>query len=92
MLGSRTEILFDGATVRKLYFYFDGNYKEGSISVTAFDIYSGDETPKLLGSDKTAKCDFDVKAAPANTISLKYIGDKYYYMVSGKMILHTAGL
>lgn len=85
--SSSTEQLYGSYT-----FKFDGNYKEGSISVTAFDIYSGDETPKLLGSDKTAKCDFDVKAAPANTISLKYIGDKYYYMVSGKMILHTAGL
>ncbi len=73
-------------------FRFDDGYKEGSISVTAFDIYSGDETPKLLGSDKTAKCDFDVKAAPANTISLKYIGDKYYYMVSGKNDTSYSGL
>lgn len=85
--SSSTEQLYGSYT-----FYFDGNYKEGSISVTAFDIYSGDETPKLLGSDKTAKCDFDVKAAPANTISLKYIGDKYYYMVSGKNDTSYSGL
>lgn len=85
--SSSTEQLYGSYT-----FKFDGNYKEGSISVTAFDIYSGDETPKLLGSDKTAKCDFDVKAAPANTISLKYIGDKYYYMVSGKNDTSYSGL
>lgn len=85
--SSSTEQLYGSYT-----FYFDGNYKEGSISVTAFDIYSGDETPKLLGSDKTAKCDFDVKEAPANTISLKYIGDKYYYMVSGKNDTSYSGL
>lgn len=85
--SSSTEQLYGSYT-----FYFDGNYKEGSISVIAFDIYSGDETPKLLGSDKTAKCDFDVKAAPANTISLKYIGDKYYYMVSGKNDTSYSGL
>ena len=85
--SSSTEQLYGSYT-----FKFDGNYKEGSISVTAFDIYSGDETPKLLGSDKTAKCDFDVKEAPANTISLKYIGDKYYYMVSGKNDTSYSGL
>lgn len=86
--SSSTEQLYGSYT-----FYFDGNYKEGSISVTAFDIYSGDETPKLLGSDKTAKCDFDVKAAPFNTTTLMVTKDgTWLYMENGKHNTDYSGL
>ena len=86
--SSSTEQLYGSYT-----FYFDGSYKEGSISVIAFDIYSGDETPKLLGSDKTAKCDFDVKAAPFNTTTLIVTKDgTWLYMENGKHNTDYTGL